>query len=120
MRKSAVGRDAPSVPADARRCAIYARTAISTGRDPVHAGLVSQRDVCAAYIRNQLGGSWIASFEDHGFPGIGLARPVLQLLLADIDAGAIDAVVVFGADRLTRSPRELAMLTERFQSAGVS
>jgi DNA invertase Pin-like site-specific DNA recombinase len=44
----------------------------------------------------------------------------LQVLLADIDAGAIDAVVVFDADRLTRSPCELAMLMERFQNAGVS
>jgi DNA invertase Pin-like site-specific DNA recombinase len=33
-------------------------------------------------------------YEDHGVPGIRTDRPALQRLLADVQAGRIDAVVV--------------------------
>ena len=39
-----------------------------------------------------------------GISGGTLERPALQRLLADIEAGRIDVVVVYKVDRLTRSP----------------
>ena len=43
-------------------------------------------------------------YEDAGISGGTLERPGLQRLLADIDAGLVDQIVVYKVDRLTRSP----------------
>lgn len=118
MTKPTVDLDAPDAPVAILRCATYARTAIA--HRPGLAALDAQREVCRAHIRDQLGGSWVASFEDHGFSGVSLHRPSVQRLLADVDAGAIDVVVVAHVDRLTRSPGDLARLLARFQDSGVS
>ena len=44
----------------------------------------------------------------------------MQRLLADIDAGRIQMVVVYKIDRLTRSLADFAKLVERFDTAGCS
>lgn len=121
MRASTVdhgGRCMPTAP----RCATYVRTAVATAtaEKPGLTGPDAQRDMCVAYLRSELHGRWMASFEDLGFSGFGLGRPALQRLLVDIDAGVIDVVVVLGVDRLSRSSRERAELLTRFQRAGVS
>lgn len=119
MTKSTVDRGEPSMPTSPR-CAIYVRTAVETAWRPGLDALDAQRDVCVAYLRSELHGSWIASFEDLGFPGFGLERPALRCLLADIDAGVLDVVIVFSVNRLSRSSRERAQLLTRFLRAGVS
>ena len=43
-------------------------------------------------------------YEDAGISGGTLERPGLQRLLADIDAGLVEQIVVYKVDRLTRSP----------------
>ena len=43
-------------------------------------------------------------------------RPALQRLLADIQAGAVDVVVVYKVDRLTRSLADSAKLVELFDT----
>ena len=47
-------------------------------------------------------------------------RPGLQQLLADIDAGRVDIVVVYKVDRLTRSLADFARIIERFDNKGIS
>ena len=47
-------------------------------------------------------------------------RPALQRLLADIEAGKIDVVVVYKVDRLTRSLADFAKMVELFDAHGVS
>src|ERR1700691_832880 len=47
-------------------------------------------------------------------------RPDLQKLLADIQAGRIDVVVVYKVDRLTRSLADFAKLVELFDAHQVS
>src|SRR3989442_236542 len=47
-------------------------------------------------------------------------RPALQQLLADIQAGKIDAVVTYKVDRLTRSLADFAKIVEIFDGRGVS
>ena len=120
MTNPIVDLDAPRVPGGILRYATYVRTAIEIARRPCLTALDVQRELCAAHIRDRLEGSWVASFEDHGFPGVSLHRPALQRLLADIDAGAIDVVVVPRVDRLSRTPGDLAQLLTRFRNAGVS
>jgi site-specific DNA recombinase len=55
-----------------------------------------------------------------GSRGANMERPALQRLLADIRAGRIDIVVVYKADRLTRSLADFARLVEIFDAENVS
>jgi len=49
-----------------------------------------------------------------------MERPALRQLLADIDAGKVDTVVVYKVDRLTRSLADFAKIIERFDASKVS
>ena len=54
-------------------------------------------------------------YEDAGISGGTLERPGLQRLLADIDAGLVEQIVVYKVDRLTRSLSDFAKLVERLR-----
>ena len=49
-----------------------------------------------------------------------MQRPALQRLLADIEAGQVDVIVVYKVDRLTRALSDFAKLVEIFDRRGVS
>ena len=49
-----------------------------------------------------------------------MERPALNRLIADIEAGQIDVVVVYKVDRLTRALSDFAKLVEVFDRRGVS
>ena len=49
-------------------------------------------------------------YEDGGISGGTLERPGLQRLLADIDAGLAEQVVIYKVDRLTRCLADFAKL----------
>ena len=49
-----------------------------------------------------------------------MERPALKLLLADIEEGLVDVVVVYKVDRLTRALSDLARMVEIFDAHGVS
>src|SRR5712671_1007029 len=49
-----------------------------------------------------------------------MERPALQRLLADVDQGVIDVVVVYKVDRLTRSLTDFAKMVEVFDAHAVS
>lgn len=59
-------------------------------------------------------------YDDGGISGGTLERPALQKMLADIEAGRIDIVVVYKVDRLTRSLLDFAKLVEVFDKARTS
>ena len=61
-----------------------------------------------------------ARYDDPAYSGGNLARPALQKLLADIDAGHVDVVVVYKIDRLTRSLADFAKLVEAFDKKSIS
>ena len=42
-------------------------------------------------------------FDDGGLSGATMERPALQHLLAEIEAGRVNIVIVYKVDRLTRS-----------------
>lgn len=106
---------------EAKRCAIYTRKSTSVGLDQEFNSLDAQRDACLGYIQRQPGWSLAdARYDDGGFTGANIDRPAFQRLLADIDAGRIDVVVVYKVDRLSRSLLDFAKVMERFNAAGTS
>ncbi len=58
-------------------------------------------------------------YDDGGISGATMDRPALKRLLADIDTGRIDTVVVYKVDRLTRSLGDFAKIAEVFDTRGV-
>jgi DNA invertase Pin-like site-specific DNA recombinase len=58
--------------------------------------------------------------DDGGVSGGTLERPALERLLADIQGGKIDTVVVYKVDRLTRSLADFAKIVEVFDAHEVS
>jgi len=61
-----------------------------------------------------------ARYDDGGFSGGTMERPALKRLMADIEAGHIDVVVVYKVDRLTRALSDFAKLVDVFDRCGVS
>jgi DNA invertase Pin-like site-specific DNA recombinase len=57
---------------------------------------------------------------DAGESAKSLNRPGMVRLLALVDAGAVDTVIIAKLDRLTRSVADLAELLKRFERRGVS
>ncbi len=55
-----------------------------------------------------------------GSPAATLERPALRRLLADIERGRVDVVVVYKIDRLSRSLMDFAKLVEVFDAHGVT
>lgn len=105
------------------RCAIYTRKSSDEGLDQAFNSLDAQREAGEAYVKSQAAEGWKlvpAPYDDGGFSGGSMERPALQRLLADIDAGLIDVVVVYKIDRLTRSLADFARIVERFDARGIS
>ena len=105
------------------RCAIYTRKSSDEGLDQAFNSLDAQREACTAFIESQKHEGWTVSptlYDDGGFSGGTLERPALQRLLAEIEAGQIDVIVVYKVDRLTRALSDFAKLVEIFDRRGVS
>ena len=105
------------------RCAIYTRKSSEEGLDMEFNSLDAQREACEAYIASQRSEGWVATrerYDDGGFSGGTLERPGLKQLLADIDDGLIDVVVVYKIDRLSRSLMDFSKLVEIFDRNGVT
>jgi site-specific DNA recombinase len=110
-------------PAKSICCAIYTRKSTEHGLELEFNSLDAQREACAAYIKSQVHAGWTASptrYDDPAYSGGNLDRPALQKLLADIDAGRVDVVVVYKIDRLTRSLADFAKLVEAFDKKAIS
>src|SRR3984957_4854547 len=88
------------------RCAVYTRKSTEEGLEQEFNTLDAQRDCAEAYIKSQAAEGWQClpdRYDDGGFTGANTDRPALQRLLAGIEAGRVDAVIVYKADRLSRS-----------------
>ena len=106
-----------------RRCAIYTRKSSEEGLEQDFNSLHAQREACEAFINSQAGKGWRlvkTAFDDGGLSGGTMERPALQRVLADINEGLIDVVVVYKVDRLTRSLAEFAKMVDVFDARGVS
>lgn len=106
-----------------KRCAIYTRKSTDEGLDQEYNSLEAQRDSALAFISSQRHEGWIAideGYDDGGFSGGNTNRPSLKRLLADVEDGRIDVVVVYKIDRLSRSLSDFAKIVDLFDERGVT
>ena len=106
-----------------KRCAVYCRVSSDERLDQSFNSLDAQKEAGLAYVASQRSEGWIAVPDDYidpGFSGGNMDRPGLKRLMADIEAGKIDIVVVYKIDRLTRSLGDFSRLIEVFERHKVS
>jgi len=105
------------------RCAVYTRKSTEEGLDSDFNSLDAQREAGEAFVASQRSEGWAClpdRYDDGGFTGGNMERPALQRLLADIQAGKVDCVVVYKVDRLSRSLLDFARIMETFERHGAS
>jgi DNA invertase Pin-like site-specific DNA recombinase len=114
-----------SMPASVKklRAAVYTRVSTDERLGQAYNSLDAQRDACEAYVASQRAEGWVLvrdRYDDGGFSGGTLERPALRRLLADIEQGLIDIIVVYKIDRLSRSLMDFAKLVEAFEAHRVT
>jgi site-specific DNA recombinase len=99
----------------AGKIAVYLRQSLD--REDNQLAIGRQRQACLDLIRRK---GWdtgsVAEYSDNDRSASKGTRPEYQQLLADIESGAVGAVVTYHIDRLTRQPMELEqfmLLTDR-------
>jgi site-specific DNA recombinase len=105
------------------RCAIYTRKSTEKGLDQEFSTLDAQRAAGEAYIESQKHQGWVClsdRYDDGGYSGGTIDRPALARLLADIEVGKVDAIVVYKLDRLSRSILDFSQLMETLERCQVS
>lgn len=111
------------------RCAVYARVSVSGSQASEFNSLEAQVEACERYIAERAGQGWtltVPTFTDDGESAKDLQRPGLRALIALVEQGAIDVVVIQRLDRLTRSPFDLVSVllplfeAHRVQLVGVA
>ena len=106
-----------------KRCAVYCRVSTDERLDQEFNSIDAQREAGEAYIASQRAEGWIPvvdDYEDPGFSGGTMERPALKRLIADIQDGKIDIILVYKIDRLTRSLADFSKMVEVFERHGVS
>jgi len=108
------------------RCAIYTRKSTEEGLEQEYNTLYAQREAGESYVRSQRHEGWQClpeRYDDGGYTGANMDRPALRRLLADIEAGKVDCVIVYKVDRLSRGLLDFGRMMETFdkhQAAFVS
>jgi DNA invertase Pin-like site-specific DNA recombinase len=105
------------------RCAIYTRKSTEDGLEQEFNSLDAQRDACAAYVLSQQHEGWTLQperYDDGGFSGGNMERPALRELLAAVEQGQVDVIVVYKIDRLTRSLADFARIVDVLDRTGAS
>ena len=118
-------KPAGAMPATVRklRCAVYTRKSSEEGLDMEFNSLDAQREACEAFIASQRAEGWVLvrdRYDDGGISGGTLERPALKRLVADIQEGLVDVVVVYKIDRLSRSLVDFTKLVEVFDANSVT
>jgi site-specific DNA recombinase len=111
----------PAVPT--KRCAVYCRKSVEERHATDFGSIDAQREACEAFIKSQQSLGWTpvaARYEDEGFTGANTDRPALARLLADVEGGRVDVVVVYKIDRLSRSIGDFVRLSELFDRHDVA
>jgi len=106
-----------------KRCAVYCRVSSDERLDQEFNSIDAQKEAGQAYIASQRSEGWIPvgdDYDDGGFSGGNMERPALKRLMADIERGLVDIVVVYKIDRLTRSLADFSKMVEVFERHGVS
>ncbi|WP_395462746.1 recombinase family protein [Wolbachia endosymbiont of Cantharis cryptica] len=105
------------------RCAVYTRKSCEDKVEQEFNSLDAQRMSGEHYIKSRQQEGWVIvdkRYDDEGFSGGNLKRPGLQKLFEDIKAGAIDCVVIYKIDRLSRSLLDFAEIVDLFDKNKVT
>jgi site-specific DNA recombinase len=105
------------------RCAAYTRKSTEEGLELAFNTLDAQRESAEAFIAAQRHEGWAClpdRYDDGGYTGGNLERPAMARLLADIEAGKVDCVVVYKVDRLSRSLLDFSRIMQAFDKHKVS
>ena len=107
------------LPLAVTRAAIYLRVSTSDQAES-GLGIAAQNTRCRAMAEVK-GWQVVGTYADEGISGTkdSLGRPELARLLADCQAGLIDAVIILGLDRLGRKTRLVLDLVDGLASYGV-
>lgn len=106
-----------------KRCAVYCRVSSDERLDQSFNSIDAQKEAGHAFIKSQSHEGWIEvgdDYDDGGFSGGNMDRPALKRLMADIQMGKIDIVVVYKIDRLSRSLADFARMVDVFDHHRVS
>jgi DNA invertase Pin-like site-specific DNA recombinase len=106
-----------------KRCAVYTRKSTDEGLEKEFNSLDAQREACEAFIASQRSEGWVLvhdRYDDGGVSGGTLERPALKRLLADIEGGLVDVIVVYKIDRLSRSLTDFTKLVQTFDAHEVT
>lgn len=106
-----------------KRCAVYCRVSSDEGLDQAFNSIDAQKEAGHAFIASQRAEGWIpvvSDYDDAAYSGGNMDRPALKRLLADIEAGRVDIIVVYKIDRLSRSLSDFAKMVDVFDRCGVS
>ena len=105
------------------RCGIYTRKSTDEGLDQAFNTLDAQREAAESFINSQRQEGWAAApqkYDDGGYTGANMDRPALKRLLADVQSGAVNCVVVYKVDRLSRSLLDFARIMEVLDKQGAT
>jgi len=105
------------------RCAIYTRKSTEEGLEQEFNSLDAQRESAEAYIASQKSEGWTClptRYDDGGYTGGNMDRPAIKRLLADIEGGKVDCIVVYKVDRLSRSLLDFSRIIETLDRHNVS
>jgi site-specific DNA recombinase len=105
------------------RCAIYTRKSTEDGLEQNFNSLDAQRESAEAYIISQKSNGWVCvedRYDDGGYTGGNIDRPAFQRLMADVEAGRVNCIVVYKIDRLSRSLMDFARIMETLERKEVS
>jgi site-specific DNA recombinase len=105
------------------RCAIYTRKSTAEGLEQEFNSLDAQRDAGEAYITSQKHAGWVClpeHYDDGGYSGGNVDRPAFQQLMAAVEEGKVNCIVVYKIDRLSRSLMDFAKIMEALERRSVS
>jgi site-specific DNA recombinase len=112
-----------SQPAKTIRCAIYTRKSTEEGLQQEFNTLDAQRESAEAYIASQKHQGWVCipeRYDDGGYSGGTIERPAFKRLMADVETGKVDAILVYKLDRLSRSLMDFARIMEVLEKRDVA
>ena len=115
MRRQVRGAADAAAFASTVRCAIHTRKSTEEGLEQEFNSLDAQRESAEAFILSQRRQGWVClpeRYDDGGYSGGNMDRPALKRLLADVQAGRADCIVVYKVDRLSRSLLDFARVME--------
>lgn len=98
----------------------YLRLSVEDGDDEEYNSIGNQRKICMDYLQKHEHIQFGGIYTDNGYTGMNYKRPGFQALLADLQAGKINCIIVKDVSRLGRHYILTSEYVERtFPSMGV-